>query len=101
LETIGLCNLFEQLSPVFKQGLPEDMDLQVLSVRHIFSAVLCKNVVIKSDFTCEADQDALQQCYHNGWLHSDLLHDTGEVCYIFASLFHHWFVEWKFVNTIL
>jgi len=60
LETVAPCDLFEQLSPAFKQGLPKDMDLQVLPVRHIFSTVLCKGVVVKSDFTSEADQDALQ-----------------------------------------
>jgi hypothetical protein len=103
LEQVAPYDLFEQLTAVFTKGLPQDIDLQSVSVRNIFSAVLCNRVVFKSDVPPEDDQNALRQCYRNGWLHSDMcrkdIDQLEAVGYVFASPLHRWFVEWKLVNT--
>ena len=103
MEQVAPYDLFEQLTIVFTTGVPQDMDLQPLSVRNIFSAVLCQIIVFKSDFVSEDDQKALRHCYHNGWLHSDMcrkgIDHPEEVGYVFPSPLYRWFVEWRLVNT--
>ena len=104
LEKVSPHDLFEHLTTsAFQKGLAKDEDLQVSSIAHVFSAVLHNGFVIKSNFTSEDDQDALECCFCNGWLHTDTLRDIGqpeEVTFAFASPLHRWFVEWKLVDTI-
>jgi len=104
LEKVSPHYLCEHLTTsAFREGLPKDKDLQVPSIAHIFSSVLHHGLVIKSDFTSEDDQNALQSCFCNGWLHTDTLRDIGqpeEVSFAFASPLHRWCVEWKLANAI-
>ena len=79
---------------VFRRGVPSDNDLKVLAVAGVFSSLLRTGFVIDTDFTTEDDTSALQQCFRNGWLHSDKL-DDGETRYFFPSSLHRWYVEWK------
>jgi hypothetical protein len=100
LEKVRPPDLFERLATsAFQKGIPNDNDLQVQSVSHIFSTVLHKGMVIKSDFTSEDNQDALQHCFLNGWLQADILRniygETETVTFAFASPLHRCCVEWK------
>ena len=98
-EKVSLPDLFERLSTsAVQKGLPNDKDLQTLSIAHIFSTVLDQGIVIKDDFTSEDDQHALQHCFLNGWLQAHTLCEIGPpevVTFGFASPLHRWFVEWK------
>jgi hypothetical protein len=47
----------------------------------------------------ECDRQALQFCFHRGWLHADKLPDANcskwDVGYFFTTPLHLWFVQWK------
>ena len=63
---------------IFIRGLPRDRQLQHQATARVFSAVLSQGVVTESNFTSQADGDALQQCFRNGWLHTDKLPRVGQ-----------------------
>jgi len=51
----------------------------------------------------EEDEEALLQCFHNGWLHADKLSSPGredDAVYTFPSPLHHLFVEWKLYDIV-
>jgi hypothetical protein len=56
------------------------------------------------DFTTDDDKNAaLQQCFRDGWLHTNKLSDMGkpdEVGYFFALSLHRWYVEWKLWDIV-
>ena len=87
---------------VFTRGLPEDHQLRNPATARVFSAVISQGVVTESDFTSPADGDALQQCFRNGWLHTDKLPigQPGEFGFFFTSPLHRWYVEWKLFDTL-
>jgi hypothetical protein len=93
----------ENSSRVFSRGLPRNRHLQVPAVAGIFSAVLRAGYVVETCCTADDDKNALQQCYRNGWLHTDNLRDINQsdtVGYFFPSPLHRWFIEWKLFDTI-
>jgi hypothetical protein len=104
-KTVGPRDLLKRLeasATIFTRGLPENKDLQKPAIAGIFSNVLRNGVVTQHQFTV-AEQDVLQECCHQGWLHTDKLIDTeqlDEVGYFFATSFHRWFVEWKLYDTV-
>jgi hypothetical protein len=56
-----------------------------------FSSALRAGSVADTDFTGEDDTSALQQCFRDGWLHTDKFVDDG----IKYFSLHRWYVEWK------
>lgn len=96
-------DLLEKSSRVFVRGLPLNNDLQVPANARVFSAVLRTGYVVEAYFTADDDKNALRECFHNGWLHTDDLGHIGlsdTVGYFFPSHLHRWFVEWKLWDTI-
>jgi hypothetical protein len=56
-----------------------------------------------SDFTTDDGKGALMKCFHNAWLHMDRLCVIGrpnESGHFFSSSLHHWYVEWKLLDSI-
>jgi hypothetical protein len=97
-----LVERLEKSAGRFTRGLPPNTKFQDVSISCIFDAVLCKGVVTDNDFTTDAEKEALMECFHNGWLHTDKLDDVGrpyEFGYFFSSLLHHWYMEWKLLDT--
>ena len=93
----------ETSASIFIRGLPLNRDLRDRAIARIFSNVLRKGLVVESEFTIGEDATALGQCFRNGWLHADKLcniHDGEETVYIFPSLLHRWFVEWKLWDSV-
>ena len=98
-------NCFNNLKilPLDSLGGFHHTQLQNVSISHVFQAILCKGYVIDSDFTTDDEKGALMECLCNGWLHTDKLHVIGwphEFGYLFSSFLHHWYVEWKLLDTI-
>jgi hypothetical protein len=60
---------------------------------HVFLSVLRTGSVADTDCTSEDDTSALQQCFRDGWLHTDMFVDD-DVKYFFLSSLHRWY-EWK------
>jgi hypothetical protein len=90
-------------SVIFKSGLPSIGELKVPAIARVFSAVLRTGFVLGADFTGKPGDDALQQCFHRGWLHADKLDAFGmpyKTGYLFPSPLHQWFVEWKLSETL-
>jgi hypothetical protein len=95
--------LFETSASVFKKGLPRVEDLQEPAIARVFSNVFREGSILESEYTIGEDAKALRRCFHNGWLHADMLkniHDGEETAYIFSSPLHCWFVEWKLCNSV-
>ena len=88
-----LLERLDSSASIFKRGLPLARELQNSSVARIFEVVLYSGVITDTDLTCDDERAALQQCFHNGWLHADNL--AGGVGYCFPSPLHHWYMEWK------
>jgi hypothetical protein len=87
----------------FARGFPPHRQLQDVSISRIFQAVLCKGYIMDSDFTTDNGKGALRKCFHNTWLHTDRLCVIGrpnKSGYFFSSLLHHWYVEWKPLDSI-
>ena len=84
---------------IFGRGLPSSEDLRVLATASVFSATLHRNFVTDADYAPGSDERrALQQCFQNGWLHSDKLGDINSpdrIGYFFPSPLHRWYMEWK------
>ena len=98
-----LVERLENSATRFARGFPPHTQLQDVSISRVFQAVLCKGYVTDSDFTTDDEKRALMECFRNGWLHTDRLHVIGrpnEVGYFFSSSLHHWYVEWKLLDTI-
>jgi hypothetical protein len=79
---------------IFGREPPSDGDLKAPAVARVFSSVLRTGSVADIDFTSEDDTSTLQQCFRNGWLHTDKFLDDG-IKYFFPSSLHRWYVEWK------
>lgn len=77
----------------FRRGLPSDLVLREPAVAHVFFSVLCMGSVLDTSFTAEDSSSALQRCFSNGWLHTDLIDD--EIQYFFPSSLHRWYIEAK------
>ena len=98
-----LVERLENSSTRFTRGLPQPTQLQNVSISHVFQAVLCKGYVTDSDFITGDEKGALKECFQRGWLHTDRLRVIGrpnEIGYFFSSSLHHWYVEWKLLDTI-
>jgi hypothetical protein len=98
-----LVDRLEKSSGIFARGLPLNHDLQVPAIARVFSAVLRRGYEVEASFTADDDKNALQECFHNGWLHTDDLGSidlSDTVGYLFPSPLHRWFVEWKLWDTI-
>jgi hypothetical protein len=107
LEKISPHGLMEQFdSPagcVFQRGLPTIPTLKTVTVARVLSTVLCHGVVKDGTFITKNDTDALQECFHSSWLHTDKLDAIGEldeIGYFFPSWLHRWYVEWELHNTL-
>lgn len=89
--------LLEKLSSctIFARGLPSTLKLQDPDFVTVFEAVLCAGVVTDNDFTHPGTKDAISQCFHRGWLHTDKFDGPNGFGYCFPSRLHHWYVEWK------
>ena len=86
----------------FTKGLPPNDVLEKPAFARIFSEVLRTGSIVQSDPIIE-DRTALDQCYRNGWLHTDKVSNTRcseEVVYVLPSPLHRWFVEWKLFNSV-
>ncbi|KAM6503841.1 hypothetical protein JOM56_000784 [Amanita muscaria] len=98
-----LLRKLENSASTFGKGLPSNAELQAPATAGIFSAVLRRNVVIDTDFRTDDEKSALQECFHNGWLHTDNLGDIDlpdGVGYLFPSSLHRWYVEWKLLDGL-
>ena len=95
LSQVGPYMLLERLdssASIFKRGLPVAEELQNRNVACIFETVLYSGIITGGSLTRDDERGALQQCFHNGWLHADKL--AGSVGYCFPSPLHHWYMEW-------
>jgi hypothetical protein len=91
-----------ELSSVFIRGLPPDNVLQERAVAHVLSNVLRTGSITQFPAATE-EATALDQCYHNGWLHADKVRTARrreETVYALPSQLHRWFVEWKLFNSV-
>jgi hypothetical protein len=95
-----LLQKLEDSAVVFTRGLPTDDALQTPAIAQVFSAVLCRNVVEESQFQTTGEKNALRECFHRGWLHTDKLSTVNNFGYIFPSYLHRWYVERKLFNTL-
>ena len=98
-----LVERLENSATRFARGLPTQSNLQDISVAHVFTTVLREGFIMDKDCTTKDQKNALSECFQCGWLHSDKLNDFGqpeEVSYLFSSLLHRWFVEWKLLDAI-
>jgi hypothetical protein len=98
---VGPHQLVERLNStcIFKRGLPSNTDLQDSATAHIFSAVLRRGFVKDVKDTNDPNDEAIKQCYRNGWLHADLVLE-GITGYFFSSSLHRWHVEWKLWGSV-
>ena len=90
-------------SSVFGSGLPPDWELEAPAIARVFSAVLRTGFVMEADYKDKEDKDALEECFHSGWLHADRLDDFGmqyKSGYLFPSPLHQWYVAWKLCETL-
>lgn len=93
----GLFSRFEK-SSIFVRGLPTNEDLKKPSLSRFLSEVLPKKSISISDPITEEETQAIDVCFHNGWLHADnFADDQGKTYtgYTFASTLHALFMEWK------
>ena len=80
---------------VFNKGLPSSASLQSQALAHVFQVTLSQGFVLENDFPKAEHQEALDECFKNGWLHTERLElgATEGVPYFFASPLHRWFVQ--------
>src|SRR6266852_1087420 len=90
----------ETFGDIFRRGLPTNDELRKPAIARIFSDVLRVGSIVQSDVTIKEDEEALDLCYRNGWLHADKHNDTSEEpVYMLPSQLHRWFLEWKLFNS--
>ena len=99
-----------QLSSIFGRGLPRNEDIKKPPVARILTKVLITGSIIKSRAASTEETTALEDCYHNGWLHADKPDVTPgssseetdeEIFYVLPSGLHRWFVEWKLFKVAM
>ena len=79
---------------VFNKGLPSSASLQSQALAHVFQVTLSQGFVLENDFPKAEHQEALDECFKNGWLHTERLNlAPRRVSYFFASPLHRWFVQ--------
>lgn len=104
MEKVDPRQLLEELehTSAFGRGLPSIGDLKP-AIARIFSAVLRKGFIMETDYQDKDDKDALQRCFHNGWLHPDKLDAFGmkyETGYLFPSPLHQWCLGYRLWETL-
>jgi hypothetical protein len=95
--TITCADLLQQLYQlgIFRRGLPSPQALQNdQALVHVFARVLCDGCITFSDFPDTRHKSSLNDCFRNGWLHSETINNSpGDVVgYTFPSPLHRWYL---------
>jgi len=73
---------------VFNKGLPSSASLQSQALAHVFQVILSQGFVLENDFPKAEHQEALDECFKNGWLHTERFElgaTEGVVFFCFAA----------------
>jgi hypothetical protein len=88
---------------IFRRGLPQNDALKMPAIARIFDTVCHLGMITARACRDDEERKALTECFHNGWLHADLLPPGfgggDEVGYVFSSSLHRWFIERKLYGT--